>query len=276
MQYKKMDDLNLFLTFCKGDQRCNPNLNKGLVKRNIPGGGLDFPLFRYVFSLSNRILMLEYLNQCILEQNMKAIENMNAIRNTGAGSSGPGIILILFFESFINQIYNIFENIAKINLFLFDDTKEQYPQDFFSQIDKIQKGAITFGQCYDEKILNMKQWYSEAVSIRHNTNHFMVGTSTYSENTEGDYIPQYLNYNVIDRTNPNPNEIKCDIKVKTKEYHDLTLKSLNQISGCYLNRIDRDVPCDISVITENGFEIHSVSLNQFISGEIGKVRFPYK
>lgn len=271
-----MSNLDLFMTFFKADRRCIISDKDELKKRNIPGSELDFPLFRYVHSLNNRIAMLWILHQNILEQNIKAVQNFEELYQKDIGFNIPGITLVLSFESFINQIYNIFENIAKINLFLFDESNEQPPQKFSKQLEKIVNNAFSFSPCYDEEIRKMAQWYPEAVSIRHNSNHFMVGFDVYSKNNTDEWYPQYMNFNIVDRENPIPIEIKWDIIGKTREYYDLTMKSLDQISKCYIERIDKDTPCAVSFITEKGIEIRKISFNQFLSGNYGEVIFPYK
>lgn len=278
MNNNQFSNLDLFLTFIKGDHRCTKGNKEELIKRRIPGAELDIPLMRYVFSLQNRIIMLSTLRQNILEQNIKAIEDFEKNRKGEITSNISGILLALYFESFVNQIYNIFENIAKINLFLFDESKDQPPQKFSVQLEKIIQNKLSFDACFDPILIKMGTWYPEAMSIRHNVNHFMAGFSVYSRgigDEKEEWYVEYMNYDVIDRDNQNPKKILVNVQKKTLDYYYSTINSLDQIASWYIQRMDKDTPCAITIITEKGPEIYKISYNQFISGEKGELLFPY-
>ncbi len=278
MNRNQLSNLDLFLTFIKGDHRCSKWKKEEFIKRRIPGAELDIPLLRYVSSLQNRIVMLSILQQNIFDQNLKATESFEKQQNGEITSNISGVALVLYFESFVNQIYNIFENIAKINLFLFDEFKNQTPQKFSAQLEKVNRNKLSFNSCFDPIIKNMGAWYPDAMNIRHNVNHFMAGFSTYSRNNEdekGEWYLEYMNFDVIDKKGPNPKKISINVKKMTLEYYDLTLNSLNQMASCYIQRMDKDTLCAIPVLTGNGFEIHKISYNQFISGKEGELLFPY-
>ncbi len=149
MQDDKMDvsKLQLFLTFINADKRCSPQFTKNL-KRKIPGNKLDFPLFRYTFSLGNRLRMLAILREKIHKSNKEAIDEMERIHEEGSGINENGLTLICYYESFLNQIYNIMENLAKINFFMFDDIKNPPPQKFSEQMTKIKEEKLKFHPDY--------------------------------------------------------------------------------------------------------------------------------
>ncbi len=278
MNKYQFSNLDLFLTFIKGDHRCTKGNTEELIKRNIPGAELDIPLLRYVFSLHNRIIMLSILRQNILDQNLNAIEDFEKNRKGEMTSNVSGISLALYFESFVNQIYNIFENIAKINLFLFDEFKNQPPQKFSAQLNKIIEKEFSFNPCFDQIMENMGTWYPGAMSIRHNVNHFMTGFSVYSRDNgdeKEEWYVEYMNYDVIDRDNQNPKKILVNVKKMTLNYYDLTINSLDQMASCYIQRMDKDTLCAMTIITDNGPEIYKISYNQLISGEKGELLFPY-
>lgn len=278
MNNYQFSNLDLFLTFIKGDHRCTKGNKEELIKRRIAGAELDFPLLRYVFSLQNRIIMLSILRQNILEQNIKAIEDFEKNRNGEMTSNISGISLALYFESFVNQIYNIFENIAKINLFLFDGFKNQPPQKFSAQLEKIIQKELSFDTCFDPIMKNMETWYPDAMSIRHNVTHYMAGFSVYSRGNgdeKEEWYIEYMNYDVIDRDNQNPKKILVNVKKMTLDYYNSTINSLDQMASCYIQRMDKDTLCAMTILTDKGPEIYKISFNQFISGEKGELVFPY-
>lgn len=277
MQDDKMDvsKLQLFLTFIMADKRCLPEFTEKL-KRKIPGSKLDFPLFRYRFSLENRLRMLTILRENIHKLNKEAIEEIERTREKGSGTNEKGLTLTVYFESFLNQIYNIMENVAKINFFMFDANKDP-PHDFSGQMKQIKKGNLTFHPEYDRLIKEEMDWYEEVHRIRSNTNHYLVGTNVFGRAENGEWIPQYMNFNISDRFPNKDLKIERNILKDTVFFYDSTIKILNKISEAYIERMDKEKPCLVPFVGKDEIEFRELSFTEYMSGQKGKlIQFPVR
>ena len=259
-----LSKLQLFLTFIKGDKRCSPQYRDEQKREGIPIGDLDFPLLRYTSSLKTRLEMLTILRNEIHNLNEKAIEEMKITQEQGFGTNEMGLILTVYYESFLNQIYNIMENLAKINLFMFDAKNPSHK--FSKQIDKIKKGNLKFHPEYDKIIKEEMDWYDEVHRIRSNTNHFMVGMNVFGQSDNEEFIPQYMNYNLSKRTSDTDFKMERDISKDAENFYNSALKILNKISEVYIEKMEKDQKCMIPYYDEsNGIlEFRSISYNQYI------------
>ncbi len=220
--------------------------------------------------------MLTILRNNIHNLNKDAIEEMEKIQEKGFGANEKGLTLTVYFESFLNQIYNIMENLAKINLFMFDSNKNPSPN-FFDQMKDIKVGNLKFHPSYDTLIKDNMEWYEEVHRIRSNANHYLVGINVFGLAEDGEWIPQYMNFNISDRF-PNKNlKIERNILKDTDFFYGSTIKILNQISEIYIERMDKDKPCSVLLFGKDGIEFRQISYNDFISGQIGKsIQFPIR
>ncbi len=266
----KLSKLQLFLTFIKADKRCSPQFMEEPKRKGIPVGELDFPLLRYTFSLENRLRMLTILRNDIHNLNKEAKEEMKRTQEKGSGTNEKGLILTVYYESFLNQIYNIMENLAKINFFMFDANIT--PKHGFSdQMKKINKGKLKFHPDYDKLIKEEMDWYIEVHQIRSNTNHYMVGMNVFGRADDGEWIPQYMNFNISDRFSDSDFKIKRNILRDTEFFYNSTIKILNQISEIYIERMEKEKTCAVPFFEKDGIEFREISYNQFIAGEKGKL-----
>lgn len=263
--------LQLFLMFIKADRRCSPQFTKEPKRKGIPVGELDFPLLRYTFSLQDRLRMLTILRNNIHDLNKEAIEELEQIQEKGSGTNEKGLTLTVYYESFLNQIYNIMENLAKINLFMFDNNKNKPPDKFSDQMKKIKQGKLKFHPRYDILIKDKMSWYEEVHRIRSNINHYMVGMNIFGRTNDGKWIPQYMNFSISERSSNKDFKIERNILEDTVFFYDSTVKILNQISEIYIERMDKDHPCIITFFGEDEIEFREVSYNEFISGQKGKL-----
>lgn len=272
---KDVSKLQLFLTFIKADKRCSPQFTKDL-KRRIPGNKLDFPLLRYVFSLEERLNMLTILRDKIHKSNKEAIDEMERIQENGSGTNEKSLNLVVYYESFLNQIYNIMENLAIINLFMFDAIKESPPDHFSDQVKKIKNRNLKFHPSYDKLIEEEMDWYDEVHRIRSTTNHFVVGMIIFGRTDEGGWIPQYMNFD-IPHTADEYFKIERNILKDTDFFYESTIKTLNQISGIYIERIDKEKPCAVTFIGKDEIEFRELSFTEYMSGQKGKlIQFPVR
>lgn len=266
----KLSKLQLFLTFIKADKRCSPQFKEEHKRKGIPMGELDFPLLRYTFSLENRIRMLTILRNNIYELNKEAKEEMKRTQEKGSGRNEKGLILTVYYESFLNQIYNIMENLAKINLFMFDANIN--PKHGFSdQTKKINKEQLKFHPDYDKLIKEKMNWYTEVHQIRSNTNHYMVGMNVFGRADNGEWIPQYMNFNISGRFSDADFKIERNILKDAEFFYNSTIKILNQISDIYIKRMEKEKTCVVPFFEKDGIEFREISYNQFIAGEKGKL-----
>ncbi|MDY6932080.1 MAG: hypothetical protein SVJ22_09235 [Halobacteriota archaeon] len=265
----RLSKLQLFLKFIKADKRCLPQFKEEQKRKGIPVGELDFPLLRYTFSLNDRLRMLTILRNDIHNLNKEAIEEMKRTQEKGYGTNEKDLILTVYYESFLNQIYNIMENLAKINLFMFDANIN--PKHGFSdQMKKIKEGILEFHPDYDKLIKEEMDWYMEVHRIRSNTNHYMVGMNVFGRTEDEEWIPQYMNFNISERFSDNDFKIERNILSDTEFFYNSTIKTLNQISEIYIERMDEEKPCAVTFIGTDEIEFREISYNQFIAGEKGK------
>lgn len=266
----KLSKLQLFLTFINADKRCSPQFKEEQKRKGIPVGKLDFPLLRYTFSLKNRLGMLTVLRNDIHNLNKEAKEEMKRTQEKGSGTNEKSLILTVYYESFLNQIYNIMENLAKINFFMFDANIT--PKHGFSgQMKKINTGKLKFHPDYDKLIKEEMDWYIEVHQIRSNTNHYMVGMNVFGQADDGEWIPRYVNFNISDRFSGNDFEIKRNILRDTEFFYNSTIKILNQISEIYIEEMEKEKTCAVPFSEKDGIEFREISYNQFIAGEKGKL-----
>lgn len=193
-----LSKLDLFLIFIAADKRYLSQFMGESKRRGIVEGELDFPLLRYIISLQNRLRMLTILRNDIHNLNKEAKEEMKRTQEKGSGINEKGLILTIYYESFLNQIYNIMENLAKINLFMFDANPSVSPH-FSNQMTAIKKGNLNFYPDYDKLIKNEMDWYKQVHQIRSNVNHYMVGLNVFGRADDEEWIPQYMNFAMIDR-----------------------------------------------------------------------------
>lgn len=259
-----MSDIELFLNFIKGDKRNNIQVNK-----------LDFPLFRYTESLRQRLWMLTILRNEILELNQKGISEYKITLDAGFGTDNFGILLIIRYEAFLNQIYNIAENISKINVFMFGPEKNPSHR-FSGQKKQIENGKLKFHPLYDDIIKNKIDWYEKVHIIRSTANHCLTGFRVFGRNENGDPVSEYINYNMLgSHGDDNDFKIHRNIVDDVIYFYEKTLEFLNNISRIYIGLMDKDVQCAITVYHGDRIEFRTISFNEYIShGEGTLVQFP--
>lgn len=188
----------------------------------------------------------------------------------GHGTNIKSLELNIYYETFLNEIYSIMENIARINLFMFDDSNS-VPHSFTEQVKKIKNSELSLHPKYDKLMSEEIDWYFEVNRIRDNIAHFLTGQAVFTRTDDKKLIPQYLNYNVSNRKHHESDDFKIekDILDSTQIFFDNTMKTLNEIAEIYIGKMDKDVPCHIPFVKEGEIEIWALSYNNFIRGEKG-------
>jgi hypothetical protein len=136
---------------------------------------------------------------------------------------------------------------------------------------QIKSKKLSFDIEYDRILINDMDWYTAAMSIRNNSNHFLVGFNVYGRDENKNYIPQYMNYNVSDRKSELEFTITRNILEDTITFYDHTFLTLESIAKVYLKYIEKNKSCQLSFTTENQLIVREMSYNQFISNDYGKI-----
>jgi hypothetical protein len=267
-----ISSLDLFLMFVKGDKRSSPLLRNEQKRKGIQIGQLDFPLIRYTYSLSQRVSMLSILKEKIHKLGVEVLEEQKEVEKTNKSKTNEkSIELIIYYESFLNQIYNIMENVSRINLFIFELNTNISPK-FTNQMKQIKNEKLKFHPEYD-KIKEEMKWYLQVHGIRSNANHFLTGANVFGRSEKGELILEYLNYNLSNRNNhsTDPFKIEYDILSTVDSFYNATIITLNKIADIYLENMDKDKKCHITFIIDGYLEIRELSCNELIQGELGKL-----
>lgn len=262
-------NLDLFFIFIKGDYRTSSKYIES--KNGLPISELDFPLLRYAMSLKERIQRLQIIHSKVIETHDDVIREIQHVDEIGHGSNIKSSELNIYYETILNEIYSIMENVARINLFMFDDSYN-IPHRFTEQVKKIKSSELSLHLKYNKIISEEMEWYIEVNTIRNNTNHFLTGQAVFSRLDGKIPLPQYLNYNMSNRKL----QENCDFRIEknilesTQVFFDNTMKTLNKIAEIYIERMDKDVPCHIPFFIGDQIEIWALSYNNYVKGEKGK------
>lgn len=273
----EISSLDLFLMFIKGDRRSSPLLRNEQKRKGIQIGQLDFPLFRYTHSLSQRVSMLCILKENIHKLGVEVLEEQKEVEKTNKSKTNEkNIELIIYYESFLNQIYNIMENISRINLFMFELNTSVTPK-FTAQMKQIKNEKLKFHPEYDKLIKEEMKWYSQVHSVRSNANHFLAGTNVFGRSGKGELILEYLNYNLSNRNDHSidPFKIEYNILSTVDSFYNATISTLNKIADIYLEKMDKDKKCHVTFIVDGYLEFRELSCNELIQGELGKLMGRY-
>ena len=217
--------------------------------------------------------MLSILKEKIHELGVEVLEERKEVEKTNKSSTNEkSLELIIYYESFLNQIYNIMENISRINLFMFELNTSVKPK-FTDQMKQIKSEKLKFHPEYDKLIKEEMNWYLQVHRVRSNANHFLTGTNVFGRSGEGEPVLEYLNYNLSDRNDHSidPFKIEYDILSTVDSFYNATISTLNKIADIYLEKMDKDKKCHITFIVDGYLEIRELSCNDLIQGELGKL-----
>lgn len=257
-----MIHFKLYITFAKGDHRAAFGYKP---KSWLPMKGGNSLLITYVSSLETRVKRLHIIMDKINDANTDTATEMIEITKTGFGSSSKMLELSLFYEMLLYEIYSIMENIAIINIFMFEDNYN-VSRKFTDQRKKIIKGDLSFHLKYDEMIKNETDWYMEVNTIRNNITHFMAGIIVFSRDDDGNYISEHLSYNVSGRKEHNrfDSEIKKQIIESSLSYFEKTMNFLDATAEIYIEIMDKDTECAIPFMMNNKIEFRIISYNNYV------------
>jgi hypothetical protein len=270
---KMINELDLFLGFGIQDKKCRID-NEEIKKRGLPvKDEIDFQFPRYISSLKDRISNLNLLKNEIEILNKEAIEETEKLYETNYGTSYKSNLLTIHYETFLNQIYGIMENVAKMNHFIFDNyfifDNKKLVRGFEDQRKKIIEGKLSLHPEYDNIIKNDLNWYDELCAIRHTFIHFIVGMCVVDRKEE--IVLKYLTYNLSNI------ELKEEVKIirniieDVESFYNKTITFLNDVSVIYLNKIDKRTISYICILNDDYLEIREISLDDYLEGKTGKL-----
>ncbi len=211
-QDPSLPKINLVLLFMKGDSR-------------IPGA------FNWSLSIDAKIKAMDISFKEVLEQIPCCFEELNEMNKKGYGEGLELKKLALKYETFLNSIYSLCENLSRIVAYLYRD--KNLPEGFFEQKHKFLKQD--FDQDYTN-ILKNTNWYDEAHSIRSEATHYLSGLITISSATELGYLnkPKSKRKGV-------PNNISIDdIKTHVRYIYDNVFVFLFAFGDHFIKIINQD------------------------------------
>ncbi|MDD4532036.1 MAG: hypothetical protein PHW22_01165 [Bacilli bacterium] len=263
--------LDLFLGFGIQNKKWRID-NEEIEKRGLPvKDEFDFQIIRYIASLRDRINNLILLKNEIEVINKEAIEETEKLYETNYGMSYKRNLLANYYETFLNQIYGIMENVAKINFFVFENHfihNKQLIQSFQGQRKKIIEGKLSLHPDYDNIIKNDLDWYNELSAIRHTFIHFIAGMCVIDRKEE--IVLKYLTFNLSVIELNKEEKIIRNIIEDIESFYNKTMTFLNDISTIYLKNINpRSMHYDY-VLKDDYLEIMEISLGDYLEGKKGK------
>lgn len=267
------NELDLFLGFGIQNKKWRID-DKEIEKRGLPvKDEFNFQFMRYVASLRDRVNNLSLLKNEIEVLNKEAIEETEKLYETNYGTSYKRNLLANYYETFLNQIYGIMENVAKINFFVFDDyfvhNNQELNRGFENQRDKIIDGKLSLDLEYDNIIKNGLNWYNELCAIRHTFIHFIAGMCVIDRKEE--IVLKYLTYNLSYIELNEEVKIIRNIIEDIESFYNKTMTFLNDISTIYLKNLDPRIMSHINILNDDYLEIREISLGDYLEGKTGKL-----
>ncbi|TKJ17464.1 hypothetical protein CEE44_02925 [Candidatus Woesearchaeota archaeon B3_Woes] len=193
----------------------------------------------------------------------------------GSLSNKNNIILLAYFESLLNNVYSIMENVAKITVPFFLP-KYNLKRGFRKQRNWFKKNSnLPVCKEYSDYLIKNLDWYDKLNTIRSEPTHFLSGLITFDKDENGIYIPKYFNIIKSDR---NKKVFKTDkINIDLDFAHELgnNISEFLEFYGKhFISTLDSNEQTKISTVllNENTGEASikqvSVKLKDLISGKV--------
>jgi len=218
---------------------------------------------RVLFSIGEKleavkITLDEFMNQ------IPAFQKENdELHKIGYVSGIERIKIGIKYESYLNSIYSLFENIAYIISRLYDDVS--VPRTFDRQKKRFLKDD-SINPDYS-KLLNELVWYDEVKIMRAECTHFLSGIVT----TNKLDLPGYYNLRLSERNSEIDKIDIEDIKNHGMDIYRKLMEYLDKTGNILLNLLDGDRRVTmICGITEEGpIGAKNISYNEMKSGKPG-------
>jgi hypothetical protein len=248
---------------------------QGIINREYKEGLMsqeEYVNKKYFFWYTNSIFTrIEIL--CLLESDFDSIFCKVAKDNVeNEGFTIPranSLRMISLYQQYLDNIYNIMENISRFNLFCLN---KNMAHSFFDQRKKIIEGKYPVPSEYLDIIRDEMDWYEDVHLIRSNMNHFLIGDYDIEKTENGRWIFKYQNTNLSHRALlGNKQYIERNIVEDIKSFKTSLFSVLKKIFNVYLKKVGTDKKAHILKYTADGINIHELSFSEFISGEKGKI-----
>jgi hypothetical protein len=219
--------------------------------------------YRYVDSIAIRISVVGVCLEEFLERIPRYEEEQRVLHQEGHVQAIQTSILVVKYETYLNAIYSLMENLAYIVHRI--HKRHPLPQRFHRQKDKLLNDR-TIDPDYSA-ILDETAWYDEVRAMRAEFTHFLSGMIIHYEPG----VPGYLNLPKSERK-ATPERIEIpDMIAHAKSIYDSILHFLERFGRHFLNLIDKDArvlhTCGITYGGAIGCRM--LSYNEEISGKPG-------
>jgi len=216
-----------FLHFSKGDNHFNNNN------------------FDFIVSIQTKIKVVELCLREFLNHLPSYKKENEILKERGYVEGIQYYLLIIKYETYLNSIYNLLENLARIVSFFYP--KHSLPKHFNKQKKRFLNDR-NIDPIYSD-ILDSLDWYDEIRSMRTEFTHFLSGTVVSFKSD----IPGYLNKQKSERKHKNEKiEIEDIISHSKDIYKNLSIY-LEILGKHLLSFIDKDIRVsEICGITTTG------------------------
>lgn len=233
-----------FLNICIGDQRLKNS-------------------FDFANSIKAKVNIVGVCLNELFYQLQPYEEEVKELKSKGYVEGNQHLILVVKYETFLNSIYGLMENIAQIVSKIY--YKESLPRMFHDQKDRLLKNP-TIDQAYSN-LLEQVEWYDEVRLMRSEFTHFLTGIIvSYGEDIPGyQNTPKSTRKDALDKI-----EIK-DIREHAQEIYNKLMEFLQGFGEHFLQIINKDVRiAEVCGITQN-FLIGTklISYDEKINGKPG-------
>jgi hypothetical protein len=220
--------------------------------------------FNYFYSITTKITVVGLCLEEFIKQ-VPFFEKENEIlEKEGFVQGVQSTLLVIKYETYLNSIYSLLENISYI-VFMLYGNKYPLPRTFNTQKTRLLKDR-TIDPGYSS-ILDSLTWYDEIRAIRAEFTHFLSGLLVYySKDTPGYLIkPQSA------RGGTPPKIEVRDIISHAKALLSNLYGFLEQFGNHFLNLIDKDAKTlEICGVTYQGsVGCRLLSYNEMLRGEPG-------
>lgn len=240
-----ISSLMVFLHFARGDQRI--------------ANASDF-----LDSLRKKISVADLCFKELLLSLPLYKEEYEVLRKEGYVDGIGRLMVVVKYETFLNSIYSLMENIAQITCLIYP--KKSLPRRFHDQKVRLLKDKA-IDPTYSA-ILDNLDWYDEVRAIRSESTHFLSGLSVSYEPS----VPGYFNKPKSGRQGTPINNIEVYNVISHSESIKRSLDSYLESFGMhFLNVIDKDARVfQLCGITYGGCIAGKIlSYNEKINGDPG-------
>jgi len=236
-------EFDIMLSFIKGDARFREQ-------------------FRYLFSIRSKLGIIDLFYKHVVDQIPRVEKRYEEVREKGYSNGKESLLLLGYYEAYLNGIYSFLENISKLTLPFFP--RKNLPHSFhdqkrrFIEVSDLDQEYSTF--------LKAMTWYDEIHSIRSESTHFLSGLITANQNTPG-----YWNEPLSKRKESHSKINIEDIKQHVGLIQQNVVNFVDTYGKLFIKKIDQDKEVIQVCVFKNGLlGTRWISLKQFVKGHPGR------